>query len=303
MARVADAEILLRHVPEDGSSIGNITLRDILGWEEEKYFRVRQRLIDNGELEVGGGRGGSVYRPKPMGARPRTPKRLPSNPDSVISIFPLPTATSSDIDDAIDEAPVYGEFDFRDLVCNTIGAIHQIPRLFHKKTGIRYQLKQVEAYFGRSSCGTSVVAANLSQRLRAGIEQREHEYGMIFAKTSIAASLRYERHGIRLLQALQDMDGLCISNNSFAAVGRVGSVEPGFLYMTFRMLDDEPEAARELTKEEIRDLVREYRKEIGAKSGESEAAAEGFEAGLGTANNVRFQGEHKTKLIDYDEDE
>lgn len=301
MGRISDAETLLRHVPEDGSSIGNITLRDILGWEVDKYFRVRQQLVDDGQVEVGGGRGGSVYRIKSISPRPRSSKQLPSNPDTVIPIFPLAAATLPDIDEAIEEAPVYGEFDFRELVCNTIGALHQIPRLFHKKTGIRYQLKQVEAYFGRSSCGASAVATNLSQRLRAGREQREHEYGMIFAKTSIRASLRYERHGIRLLQALQDMDGLCISNNSFAAVGRVGAVEPGFLYMTFRMLEDEPEAARELTKEEIKELVREYRREIGARSRENDAAVEGFEVGLETANNVNFRGEHKAKVIKYDE--
>lgn len=296
MARLPDVEILMRHVPEDGSSIGNIALRETLGWDPEKYFRVRQKLIDNGDLEVGGGRGGSVYRTRSGGMRS---KQLPSNPDSIVSIFPLATVTLPDIDEAIHEAPQYGEVEFRALVRNTIGAIHQIPRLFYRRTGTKYQLKQIEAYFGRSSCGSSAIASNLAQRLRAGREQREHEYGMIFAKTSIQASLRYERHGIRLLEALRDMDGLCISNNSFAAVGRVGSVEPGFLYMTFRMLDEEPEAAHELTKEEIKELVREYRNEIGAKSKDDAAAVDGFEVGLKAANDVDFHGERKAKLIEH----
>jgi hypothetical protein len=305
MARVPDIEMLLRHVPLDGSAIGNITLREILGWDANKYFRVRQNLLDDGVLQVGGGRGGSVSRVptvSPKGAA--STKKLPSNPMSVIPIFPLEALTLSDIDTAIEETPEYGATDFRQLVCNTIGAIHQIPILFYRKTGIEYQLKQIDAYFGRSSSGSQALGANLWQRLRAGAEQREHDYGMIFAKTSIAASLGYERHGIRLLEVLHKMDGLCISNNSFSAIGRVGSVEPGYLYMTFRMLDYEPRPARELTKEQIRRLVQEYRAELHSEGGRGrerslDAVLNGFEIGLSTANDVNAHGAYKPKLIDY----
>ncbi len=288
--------MLLGAVPEDGSSIGNTTLREILGWTPGKYFRVRDLVVDNGKLEIGRGRGGSVYRTQR--ALPSTRNQLPSNPKSVLPILPLAEITLSDIAAAIKDAPTYGAFDFRDLVSNTIGAIHQIPLLFHRTTGVEYQLKQVEAYFGRSS-GSQMMGFNLSQRLRAATA-RGHDWGMIFAQTSVKASLKYERHGIRLLDVLREMDGLCISNNSFHAVGRTGLTEPGFLYMTFRILDDEPDPARELTKDEIKKLVRDYRAEILREpSKASDDALAGFEAGLTTANDVNARGTYRPKLINY----
>src|ERR1700679_1364146 len=41
---------------------GNVTLMRELGWTEEIYWRVRNRLIDQGVLEKGRGKGGSVRR-------------------------------------------------------------------------------------------------------------------------------------------------------------------------------------------------------------------------------------------------
>lgn len=55
---------LLGHVPDNGSSIGNITLRDtILEWDKEKYSAVKNLLIKEGKLELGRGKGGSVKLP------------------------------------------------------------------------------------------------------------------------------------------------------------------------------------------------------------------------------------------------
>lgn len=53
---------LLGKVPTDGSPIGNVTLSSDLGWEDELYWSIRNRLIGNGVLEKGRGRGGSVRR-------------------------------------------------------------------------------------------------------------------------------------------------------------------------------------------------------------------------------------------------
>lgn len=58
----ADENILMSHVPEDGSSIGNGRLRRELDWKEAKYWKIRDSLVENGYLAVGFGRGGSVYR-------------------------------------------------------------------------------------------------------------------------------------------------------------------------------------------------------------------------------------------------
>jgi len=53
---------LLAHVPLDGSTIGNISLLRRLGWDDAQYWRVRDRLVDGGVLELRRGRGGSVRR-------------------------------------------------------------------------------------------------------------------------------------------------------------------------------------------------------------------------------------------------
>src|SRR5690606_14507999 len=58
-----DREVeLLARVPADGSGIGNGRLLRELGWGEEEFWEVRNRLVDRGVLEVGRGRGGSVRR-------------------------------------------------------------------------------------------------------------------------------------------------------------------------------------------------------------------------------------------------
>ena len=50
-------------VPNDGTRIGNRRLRrETLGWDEEIYFAVRRRLIEDGLIETGRGKGGSVRR-------------------------------------------------------------------------------------------------------------------------------------------------------------------------------------------------------------------------------------------------
>lgn len=55
---------LLAGVPVDGRPVGNGHLRDdILDWENDRYWAVRQRLVDSGILVTGRGRGGSVRRP------------------------------------------------------------------------------------------------------------------------------------------------------------------------------------------------------------------------------------------------
>lgn len=58
----ADARRLLEHVPEDGSSIGNVSLMNALGWDATRYWAIRSTLILDGTLETGRGKGGSVHR-------------------------------------------------------------------------------------------------------------------------------------------------------------------------------------------------------------------------------------------------
>ena len=53
---------LLAHVPTDGSTIGNGALIKLLGWDGDKYWSVRDELIEDGRIEKGRGRGGTVRR-------------------------------------------------------------------------------------------------------------------------------------------------------------------------------------------------------------------------------------------------
>jgi len=62
MPKLSDEERLLSFVPEDGASIGNGNLCGQLGWDEEKYWRVRERLIEKGIVVKAPGRGGAVRR-------------------------------------------------------------------------------------------------------------------------------------------------------------------------------------------------------------------------------------------------
>ena len=62
VARTPDEDIFLRNLPDDGQRVGNYRLLEKLGWEEDKYWRIRDRLLDAGKVIVGRGRGGSVAR-------------------------------------------------------------------------------------------------------------------------------------------------------------------------------------------------------------------------------------------------
>jgi adenine-specific DNA-methyltransferase len=63
-------EAIIRHVPADGSPIGNAALKakvraDVPRLTDEQYESVKDALIDGGVLAKGRGRGGSVYRLQP----------------------------------------------------------------------------------------------------------------------------------------------------------------------------------------------------------------------------------------------
>ena len=63
--RPSDEDILLSLIPEDGTAVGNATLLRQLkqrGWSEEKYWSVRDHLLNEGVLVRGRGKGGSVRR-------------------------------------------------------------------------------------------------------------------------------------------------------------------------------------------------------------------------------------------------
>jgi hypothetical protein len=59
-------KMLLSKVPETGDPVGNISLIREMGWTAEDYWLVRNRLVDQGVLELGRGKGGSVRRAAKM---------------------------------------------------------------------------------------------------------------------------------------------------------------------------------------------------------------------------------------------
>ena len=60
--RPSDEDRLLALIPEDGSTIANRRLAEQLGWDEEKYARVRDRLLEKEMIARATGRGGTVKR-------------------------------------------------------------------------------------------------------------------------------------------------------------------------------------------------------------------------------------------------
>lgn len=62
MPRNSDKERFFNAIPEDGSPIGNLTLRKRLRLSEDRYWEVRQELLKENKISLSRGQGGSVFR-------------------------------------------------------------------------------------------------------------------------------------------------------------------------------------------------------------------------------------------------
>lgn len=69
-----DAQALLAALSDDGTGKGNVTLRNELGWDEQRYFEARDELLDLGLAERWKGRGGSLRRS--IAEPPREPDQV-----------------------------------------------------------------------------------------------------------------------------------------------------------------------------------------------------------------------------------
>ena len=58
----ANARTLLARLPADGSARGNASLREELGWDDDRYLAARNELLDAGLARKWKGRGGTVKR-------------------------------------------------------------------------------------------------------------------------------------------------------------------------------------------------------------------------------------------------
>lgn len=88
--RRSDEEYFMERLPVDGQRIGNYRLMGELQWDEDKYWRVRDRLYDEGKLVLGRGRGGSVSRIAP-------PTLLPTVDVPIPSVSPVANDSSASV--------------------------------------------------------------------------------------------------------------------------------------------------------------------------------------------------------------
>lgn len=97
-----DQQELLAKVPEDGTAVGNVTLKQELGWPEEKYWAVRDSLIAKDILLLGRGRGGSVRRA--VTAIPEKAKEEPAK----VATEPADGVTAEKVEERKRESQLYG---------------------------------------------------------------------------------------------------------------------------------------------------------------------------------------------------
>jgi type I restriction enzyme M protein len=92
----SDLAAFLDHLPADGSTVGNGTFRQTLGWNENRYERVRQHLLDLGRIAKAPGRGGAVRRVMNASAPVPTPAQRPARqPAPAVTTSPAASAAAA----------------------------------------------------------------------------------------------------------------------------------------------------------------------------------------------------------------
>jgi hypothetical protein len=226
-------------------------------------------------------------------------KKLPSNEKFIIPMINLDEVSSSALTTMIENAPQYDGRQFKNLIKNTIGAIHQIPHIFEKvNTNDKIDLKNIEAYFGRSSVSADEPGKNIANRFKSHRDnaERQHKFGMIIARTSIKNTLLMERFGINIIETLKKKNGLCIANRTGYSKGGIGENEPGLLYMTFKITTKDDKPAKVLTNIQIRAAVNSVMKDLGLDLNDDKPIASAAKLAFDAANEVRFIGEQNINM-------
>lgn len=201
------------------------------------------------------------------------------------------------ISELIKHVPKYEPNEYRRLVDDAVGAIHQIPRIFKSAKGPQYDLKNIVAYFGRSSAGSQETGLNLYNRFKAHKDTKNDNYGLVFAATTIDASLKFEKWGIHLIEILKKKKGLCISNKCSHAGGGKGKTEPAYLYMTFhyeKAALPAPILSQQQIDNAVTEIMGKYEKE---PNNIKTIIHEGSQSGLMLANNVIYTGQKPIQLF------
>lgn len=83
---VESEKTLMEQLQLLGNSAGNYSMIERLGWDEDRYWKIRNRLVESGQLKRGRGRGGSIS----FGSVPTAPVRAPCGPETVSRPLGLP---------------------------------------------------------------------------------------------------------------------------------------------------------------------------------------------------------------------
>jgi type I restriction enzyme M protein len=57
-----DRKVFLAALGRRKEAVGNLTLRERLGWKEDRYWKVHSSLVEDKRIIPGRGRGGSVRK-------------------------------------------------------------------------------------------------------------------------------------------------------------------------------------------------------------------------------------------------
>lgn len=213
-----------------------------------------------------------------------------------IALFKLQDATPQTIEDLIEQSPTYEVCEIREFLHDAQGAIHQIPKVLLCEGARKLNLKNIQAYFGRSSAGARGKGDNLYQRFQCGIKDREDTHGIILAVTSIKATTHLERFGIGYLEHLRTHNGLCISNATLYGKGNVGATEPGFLYMTFKICPQVEDYAQIIHPRQIAAAIPSLLKRLGVNElGTRQEVKDAISMGLQQANDPSHTGNLELK--------
>ena len=185
---------------------------------------------------------------------------------------------------------------WRNFIGNCIGIIHQLPMLFRNPALGNIDLKNIEAYFGRTSISPGTGASNLMGRMRAA-KKRGHTHFILLGKCTIKRSVQFERFGHELLTGLKVHNGLCIANASRVAIGRVSKAEngKGVLYMSFALKQAQELAATKLTREMIDSEVERVIDDGSLKQPEGPSD---FKYTLNKSNETTFVGVNHLSMVD-----
>ncbi|WP_372365430.1 hypothetical protein [Candidatus Uabimicrobium sp. HlEnr_7] len=130
--------------------------------------------------------------------------KLKGNPNIIIPCIDLYDSSPAVIAELVESTPKYTGKEFKRLVENTIGTIHQIPMKFKGDLVRNVDLKNIIVYFGRSSADSKNKRQNLFSRFK-------HTY--ISFKEKLSYTLSNKEINIGIKEIHDEMKGEKFQNH------------------------------------------------------------------------------------------